>query len=368
MKSMSQLMGLSKRAPAEKKGDAAYLALRRENEALRVELNALKEAMPAGAPALARKTSVTVAPGLEVEATPAEVDVMRREFAAFSAGGETVPAGRVPQLYERFGERMDGAQLQELLAFLDVEPSAELGFAPFMRWWEHDHAGNNSDKKGRRYTQQFQITTGRRAAGGGGEEEEEEGGAAAAAAAAPEPTAFSVRCEGSFPSHEYRVFFEATGADGAKHTVRPTAARGATSRRSGVGDEAERPLFPFSQVSPWHDVPLKNADGTYNFICEIPKWTRAKMEIATKEAFNPIKQDTKNGKLRDYQWGDMLFNYGALPQTWEDPDHVTGDTGAPGDNDPIDAVEIGARQRATGSVTRVKVRSACSGGGLGGRR
>ena len=40
MKSMSQLMGLSKRAPAEKKGDAAYLALRRENEALRVELNA----------------------------------------------------------------------------------------------------------------------------------------------------------------------------------------------------------------------------------------------------------------------------------------------------------------------------------------
>ena len=122
------------------------------------------------------------------------------------------------------------------------------------------------------------------------------------------------------------------------------------------------------QISPWHDIPLYSTDGYVHMVTEIPKFSRAKFEIATGEPFNPIKQDTKNGKLRDYQWGDMLFNYGALPQTWEDPDHVTGDTGAPGDNDPIDAVEIGARQRATGSVTRVKVRSARSGGGLGGRR
>lgn len=27
-----------------------------------------------------------------------------------------------------------------------------------------------------------------------------------------------------------------------------------------------------------------------------------------------IKQDTKNGALREYKWGDMLFNYGAFPQ------------------------------------------------------
>jgi inorganic pyrophosphatase len=29
---------------------------------------------------------------------------------------------------------------------------------------------------------------------------------------------------------------------------------------------------------------------------------------------NPIKQDVKNGKLREYNYGDMVFNYGALPQ------------------------------------------------------
>ena len=50
-----------------------------------------------------------------------------------------------------------------------------------------------------------------------------------------------------------------------------------------------------------------------------------------------------------------MFNYGALPQTWEDPAHVTVETAAPGDNDPIDAVEIGARQRECGSITKVKV-------------
>lgn len=35
-------------------------------------------------------------------------------------------------------------------------------------------------------------------------------------------------------------------------------------------------------LSPWHDIPLKAAEpNTYNFVCEIPKETSAKMECAT---------------------------------------------------------------------------------------
>ena len=34
-------------------------------------------------------------------------------------------------------------------------------------------------------------------------------------------------------------------------------------------------------ISSWHDIPLRNADGTLNFVCEIPKETAAKMEVAT---------------------------------------------------------------------------------------
>lgn len=66
------------------------------------------------------------------------------------------------------------------------------------------------------------------------------------------------------------------------------------------------------QISPWHDVPFKNPDGSFNMIVEIPKWSRRKFEIATTEEYNPIKQDLKNGVLREYTYGDMLFNYGAI--------------------------------------------------------
>ncbi len=88
---------------------------------------------------------------------------------------------------------------------------------------------------------------------------------------------------------------------------------------------------------------------------QIPKWTRAKYEIATAEAGNPIKQDEKGGVLRDYKWGDMLFNYGCLPQTWEDPAHADADTRCRGDNDPLDAVEFGYRAMGTGACAPVKV-------------
>lgn len=53
--------------------------------------------------------------------------------------------------------------------------------------------------------------------------------------------------------------------------------------------------------------------------------------------------------------GDIFFNYGCFPQTWEDPEHIHPDTGFPGDNDPLDVCEIGLRIVATGDVRQVKV-------------
>lgn len=108
-------------------------------------------------------------------------------------------------------------------------------------------------------------------------------------------------------------------------------------------------------VSPWHDIPLKAKGDEYNYINEIPRGARAKMEVATDEKDTPIKQDTKKGKLRYFGYGDMPFNYGCLPQTWEDPNTKHPSTNYVGDNDPIDVVEIGAEPLAIGSVTPVKV-------------
>ncbi|KAJ1981841.1 Inorganic pyrophosphatase [Dimargaris xerosporica] len=113
-------------------------------------------------------------------------------------------------------------------------------------------------------------------------------------------------------------------------------------------------------ISPYHDIPLfaDEQSRIFNFVVEIPRWTNAKMEISTGEPFNPIKQDVKKGKLRYvrncFPHHGYIWNYGALPQTWEDPSYVNADTKCGGDNDPIDVVEIGEQIGYRGQVKQVK--------------
>ncbi|XP_072534719.1 inorganic pyrophosphatase 2, mitochondrial isoform X1 [Salminus brasiliensis] len=130
-------------------------------------------------------------------------------------------------------------------------------------------------------------------------------------------------------------------------------------------------------ISPFHDIPLyaaeeqendvptkkqKRSDSeqlVFNMVVEVPRWSNAKMEIATKEPLNPIKQDVKKGKLRYvanvFPHKGYIWNYGALPQTWEDPNHTDKDTNCCGDNDPIDVCDIGSKVCSAGQVIQVKV-------------
>ncbi|XP_020786207.1 inorganic pyrophosphatase 2, mitochondrial [Boleophthalmus pectinirostris] len=129
-------------------------------------------------------------------------------------------------------------------------------------------------------------------------------------------------------------------------------------------------------ISPFHDIPLvaekevdngvpakktKKSDSEvlYNMVVEVPRWSNAKMEIATKEPLNPIKQDVKKGKLRYvaniFPHKGYIWNYGALPQTWEDPNHTDKNTECCGDNDPIDVCDIGSQVCRPGQVIQVKV-------------
>lgn len=50
-----------------------------------------------------------------------------------------------------------------------------------------------------------------------------------------------------------------------------------------------------------------------------------------------------------------IWNYGAFPQTWEDPNVKHAETGANGDNDPLDVCEIGEAVGYVGQVKQVKV-------------
>ncbi|KAI0224974.1 Inorganic pyrophosphatase [Massospora cicadina] len=136
------------------------------------------------------------------------------------------------------------------------------------------------------------------------------------------------------------------------------------TRQVGSANSADYRLY-FEKdgtiISPFHDIPLhSNEEKTiYNMVVEIPRWTNAKQEIATGEPFTPIKQDIKKGKPRFvrncFPHHGYIWNYGALPQTWEDPSFIHPDTKARGDNDPIDVCEIGEHVGFTGQIKQVKI-------------
>ncbi|KAM9837919.1 inorganic pyrophosphatase 2, mitochondrial [Aulostomus maculatus] len=114
-------------------------------------------------------------------------------------------------------------------------------------------------------------------------------------------------------------------------------------------------------ISPFHDIPIyaNEAENIFHAVVEVPRWTNAKMEIATKDALNPLKQDVKKGNLRYvanvFPHKGYIWNYGAIPQTWEDPNHKDSDTGCCGDNDPIDICDIGNKVCCRGEIIKVKV-------------
>uniref|UniRef100_UPI00398E71BB inorganic pyrophosphatase-like isoform X2 n=1 Tax=Pristiophorus japonicus TaxID=55135 RepID=UPI00398E71BB len=135
-------------------------------------------------------------------------------------------------------------------------------------------------------------------------------------------------------------------------------------------------------ISPFHDIPLYAVidKALLNMVVEVPRWSNAKMEIATEVPLNPIKQDIKNGNVRYvaniFPHKGYIWNYGALPQmraqvgaiclllspmvlgaawTWEDPHHQDSFTNHYGDNDPIDVCDIGSKVCSCGDVIQVKV-------------
>jgi inorganic pyrophosphatase len=137
------------------------------------------------------------------------------------------------------------------------------------------------------------------------------------------------------------------------------ATQGYTTKDVAKPESLEHRVFFYHEgklISPFHDIPLW-ADKTQHvahMVVEIPMGTKAKLEISKDNYMNPIKQDVKNGKLRYVHW-EYPFNYGALPQTWENPAFIHPDTKAKGDNDPVDVVDLSTKVSVTGAVKKVKV-------------
>jgi len=138
-----------------------------------------------------------------------------------------------------------------------------------------------------------------------------------------------------------------------EYTVEERGSRNSLEYRMFIKDGSGK------HISAMHDIPMLASPGVYNMVVEVPRWSNAKMEIDLKSPLNPIKQDVKKGKLRYvancFPHHGYIWNYGAIPQTWEDPNHTDPSTNCKGDNDPIDICEIGQTIHPRGSVIQVKV-------------
>ncbi|TKC34670.1 hypothetical protein EI555_016348, partial [Monodon monoceros] len=119
----------------------------------------------------------------------------------------------------------------------------------------------------------------------------------------------------------------------------------------------------FKNVAEENGIPTKRArndeyENLFNMVVEVPPWTNAKMETATEESLNPIKQDVKDGKLpyvaNIFPHKGYIWNDGALPQTWEDPHRTDKSTDCCGDNNPIDICKIRSKVLSHGDVVHVK--------------
>lgn len=129
------------------------------------------------------------------------------------------------------------------------------------------------------------------------------------------------------------------------------------------------------KYSPWHDIePLTAKKNFINCVVEIQAGEKIKYEVATKEDFNSIAPDVKDGKVRTleytgdgdadnlYKFSGMPHAYGMIPKTFEDPSHketvpvaVVGETAEEmtevgGDEDPIDIYVLSDKKLPMGLV------------------
>ncbi|OMJ90155.1 hypothetical protein SteCoe_7549 [Stentor coeruleus] len=132
-----------------------------------------------------------------------------------------------------------------------------------------------------------------------------------------------------------------------------------------VGNDFSKRIFVLqdsTKISPFHDIKLfsHNNKSTFPAVIEISRHNIAKYEVSVDEPYNPIKQDTRKNKntgekeLRYYA-RFPLFNYGMLPQTWENPFVKDHRINIEGDGDPLDIIEIGSHPVSCGSRLDIKV-------------
>jgi len=115
-----------------------------------------------------------------------------------------------------------------------------------------------------------------------------------------------------------------------------------------------------ADVSLWHDIGLKATtwldedQGVFNFVNEMPRGSLQKFEVQPHLSGNAIEEDPA-GSDRLASFGRPVpFNYGCLPQTYRHPEQLDEIYGAPGDDDPLDCLDISDHVRGVGEIVQCR--------------
>jgi len=137
---------------------------------------------------------------------------------------------------------------------------------------------------------------------------------------------------------------------------------------SGPWTAAEAPAFseePNSasqgEISMWHDVDLyvktwlDEPTTLLRYVNEMPMGTLRKFEVQPGKPHNVIEEDVKGSKKLAQFGKPVPFNYGCFPQTYRDPEKADKLYSAPGDDDPLDVIDLADTQTEVGAVVRCRV-------------
>ncbi|CAE8630608.1 unnamed protein product, partial [Polarella glacialis] len=134
----------------------------------------------------------------------------------------------------------------------------------------------------------------------------------------------------------------------------------ASPARNLVPGETDADASP-GGPSLWHDVELyaktwlDEPTGLFRYVNEMPMGTLKKYEVQPGEPHNTIKEDVKGSKKLEKFGKPVPFNYGCFPQTYRDPKKADALYEAPGDDDPLDVIDLGDQPTEVGVIVKCRV-------------
>ncbi|CAE7590499.1 PPA6 [Symbiodinium sp. CCMP2456] len=113
---------------------------------------------------------------------------------------------------------------------------------------------------------------------------------------------------------------------------------------------------PHTTTSYWHETELFVQDwldedtGLFRYVNEMPQGSLQKFELQTTLENNILCEDTEGSRRLRAFGRPVPFNYGCFPQTYRDPTDHDELHDAPGDDDPLDVVDVSQTPSGVGDV------------------